>query len=75
MMQNNVTDSVSELGNKLSLSFVKNNGQEDARAHFTTNHKGRRLFFSSERITSVELEPVDEPVQGPEYLTKLPIES
>lgn len=43
---------------KIPLFFVKNNGQEDARAYFTADHKDHRLFFSSDRITVVELEPV-----------------
>lgn len=50
---------------KLPLSFVKNNGQEDQRAHFTTNYKDRRFFFSSDRIISVELEPIEDQVQEP----------
>ena len=61
-MQNVVTDPMSKYQTKLPLSFVKNSGQEDSRAHFTTNYKGRRFFFSSDRITSVELEPIDESV-------------
>lgn len=55
-MQNMIIDSNGYDKNKLPLSFVKNNGQEDQRAHFTTNYKGRRFFFSPDRITSVELE-------------------
>ena len=61
-MQSVVTDPMSKYQTKLPLSFVKNSGQEDSRAHFTTNYKGRRFFFSSDRITSVELEPIDETV-------------
>ena len=71
MMQNVVTDPMSKYQTKLPLSFVKNNGQEDSRALFTTNHKGRRHFFSSDRITLVELEPMEEP----DDLTELPTES
>jgi hypothetical protein len=51
---------------KLPLSFVKNNGQEDQRAHYTTNYKGRRFFFFSDRITTVELEPIEEQVPEPD---------
>ncbi len=65
-MQNMNTNPFNEYRAKLSGSFVKNNGQEDSRAHFTSNHKGRRLFFSSDRITSVELEPMEEPVPEPD---------
>lgn len=61
MIQKNVTDLVNDL--------------EDAKAHFSTNYKGRRFFFSSDRITSLELEPVDEPVLESDDLTELPIES
>ena len=55
-MQDMMIDTNGYEKNKLPLFFVKNNGQEDQRAHFTTNYKGRRFFFSSDRITSVELE-------------------
>ncbi|GLB27680.1 hypothetical protein LXJ15735_39210 [Lacrimispora xylanolytica] len=64
-MQNHLNDSMLINKTKLPLSFVKNNGQEDQRAHFTTNYKGRRFFFSSDRITSVELEPIGEQVPEP----------
>ncbi|WAJ23700.1 SBBP repeat-containing protein [Lacrimispora xylanolytica] len=74
-MQNIVTNPYNEYRTKLPLSFVKNNGQEDIRAHFSTNYKGRRFFFSSDRITSVELEPVDEPIQEPDDLIESPIPS
>lgn len=62
MMQNMIINSNSYDKNKLPLSFVKNNGQEDQRAHFTTNYKGRGFFFSPDRITLVELEPKEEQV-------------
>jgi hypothetical protein len=65
-MQNHLKDSVHLNKCKLPLSFVKNNGQEDQRANFTTNFKGRRFFFSSDRITSVELEPIEEEVPEPD---------
>ncbi|GLB27679.1 hypothetical protein LXJ15735_39200 [Lacrimispora xylanolytica] len=65
-MQNHLKDSVHLNKCKLPLSFVKNNGQEDQRAYFTTNYKGRRFFFSSDRITSVELEPIEEEVPEPD---------
>ena len=65
-MQNMNTNPSNEYRAKLPGSFVKNNGQEDSRAHFTSNHKGRHLFFSSDRITSVELEPMEEPVPEPD---------
>ncbi|RKD34044.1 DUF7948 domain-containing protein [Lacrimispora algidixylanolytica] len=65
-MQNIVTHPMSKYQTKLPLSFVKNSGQEDSRAHFTTSYKGRRFFFSSDRITSVELEPIEEPVPEPD---------
>ena len=65
-MQNMNTNPSNEYRAKLPGSFVKNSGQEDSRAHFTSNHKGRRLFFSSDRITSVELEPMEEPVPEPD---------
>ena len=74
-MQNIVTNPLNEYKTKLPLSFIKNNGQEDSRAQFTTNHKGRRLFFSSDRITSVELEPMEEGLPEPDDLTGLPTES
>ena len=74
-MQNIVTNPYNEYRTKLPLSFIKNNGQEDTRAHFSTNYKGRRFFFSSDRITSVELEPEDEPIQEPNDLTESPIQS
>ena len=74
-MQNIVTNPFIEYRTKLPLSFIKNNGQEDTRAHFSTNYKGRRFFFSSDRITSVELEPVDEPIQEPDDLTESPMQS
>jgi hypothetical protein len=74
-MQNIVTNPFNEYKTKLPLSFIKNNGQEDSRAQFTTNHKGRRLFFSSDRITSVELEPMEEGLPEPDDLTGLPTES
>lgn len=67
-MQNHLKDSVHLNKCKLPLSFVKNNGQEDQRAHFTTNYKGRRFFFSSDRITSVELEPIEEEIPEPDQL-------
>lgn len=51
---------------KLPLSFVANNGQEDSRAHFTTSLKNRRIFFSSDRITLVELEPIEESIPEPD---------
>ena len=65
-MQKHLKDSDHLNKCKLPLSFVKNNGQEDQRAHFTTNYKGRRFFFSSDRITSVELEPIEEEVPEPD---------
>ncbi len=65
-MQNHLKDSINLNKCKLPLSFVKNNGQEDQRAHFTTNYKGRRFFFSSDRITSVELEPIEAEVPEPD---------
>ena len=74
-MQNIVTNPLNEYRTKLPLSFIKNNGQEDSRALFTTNHKGRRLFFSSDRITSVELEPIEEALPEPNDLTELPTDS
>ncbi|WAJ23701.1 SBBP repeat-containing protein [Lacrimispora xylanolytica] len=74
-MQNIVTNSLNEYRTKLPLSFIKNNGQEDSRALFTTNHKGRRLFFSSDRITLVELEPIEEALPEPDDLPELPTES
>lgn len=74
-MQNIVTNPYNEYRTKLPLSFIKNNGQEDTRAHFSTNYKGRRFFFSSDRITSVELEPVDEPIQEQDNLTESPMQS
>ena len=74
-MQNIVTNPLNEDRIKLPLTFIKNNGQEDSRAQFTTNHKGRRLFFSSDRITSVELEPMEEPRKEMGDLTELPTES
>ena len=57
---------------KLPLTFIENKGQEDSKALFTTNHNGRRLFFSSDRITLVELEPMEEPRKKPVDLTELP---
>ena len=74
-MQNIVTNPFIEYRTKLPLSFIKNNGQEDTRAHFSTNYKGRRFFFSSDRITSVELEPVDEPIQEPDDLAESSMQS
>ena len=74
-MQNIVTNPFNEYRTKLPLTFIKNNGQEDSRTQFTTNHKGRRLFFSSDRITSVELEPIEEALPEPDDLTELPTES
>lgn len=74
-MQNIVTNSLNEYRTKLPLSFIENNGQEDSRALFTTNHKGRRLFFSSDRITLVELEPIEEALPEPDDLPELPTES
>ena len=65
-MRNHLNDSMLINKTKLPLSFIKNNGQEDQRAHFTTNYKGRRFFFSSDRITSVELEPIGEQVPEPD---------
>lgn len=44
---------------RMPFFFTKNSGQEDARAYFTADHKDHRLFFSSDRITVVELEPVE----------------
>ena len=70
-MQNIVTNPLNEDIIKLPLTFIKNYGQEDSRAQFTTNHKGRRLFFSSDRITSVELEPMEEPRKELSDLTEL----
>ena len=69
-MQNIITNRFNEYKTRLTLSFVKNNGQEDSRALFTTSHKGRRLFFSSDRITSVELEPIEEPLPESEDLQR-----
>ncbi|MBS5955558.1 MAG: SBBP repeat-containing protein [Clostridiales bacterium] len=54
---------------KLPLSFVKNNGQEDQRVYFTTDFYDRRFFYSSDRITVVELETVDKPVPQSIYLS------
>jgi hypothetical protein len=68
MMQNVVTNPVNKYQTKLPLSFIKNSGQEDIRAHFTTSYKGRRFFFSSDRITSVELEPIEKPLPESEDL-------
>ena len=51
---------------KLPLSFVANSGQEDSRAHFTTSLNKRRFFFSSDRITLVELEPKAESIPEPD---------
>lgn len=65
-MQNIITDSKPLDHIKLPHSFIKNNGQEDSRALFTTAFKGRRFFFSSDRITSVELEPIEEHLPEPE---------
>lgn len=65
-MQNIITDSKPLDQIKLPHSFIKNNGQEDSRALFTTAFKGRRFFFSSDRITSVELEPIEEHLPEPE---------
>ena len=65
IMQKQQKDSIHLNKSKLPLSFIKNNGQEDQRAHFTTNYKGRRFFFSSERITFVELEPLEKQVPEP----------
>jgi hypothetical protein len=65
-MQNIKTNSKPVDNIKLPHSFVKNNGQEDSRALFTTAFKGRRIFFSSDRITSVELEPIEEHLPEPE---------
>ena len=62
-MQNMMIDSNGYDNNKLPLSFVKNHGQEDQRAHFTTNYKGRRFFFSPDRITLVELELIEKQVR------------
>lgn len=70
-MQNIVTNPYNEYRTRLTLSFVKNNGQEDSRALFTTSHKGRRFFFSTDRITSVELEPIEEPPVNPEFYAGL----
>lgn len=74
-MQNVVTDPMSKYQTKLPLSFVKNNGQDDSRAHFTTNYKGRRFFFSTDRFTSVELEAMEEPIPEPNDFTEFPIQS
>ncbi|WP_051630038.1 DUF7948 domain-containing protein [Lacrimispora aerotolerans] len=65
-MQNINPNSLLTENIKLPHSFVKNNGQEDSRALFTTSFKGRRIFFSSDRITSVELEPIEEHIPEPE---------
>ncbi|MBS5955557.1 MAG: SBBP repeat-containing protein [Clostridiales bacterium] len=65
-MQNIITDSKPLDHIKLPHSFIKNNGQEDSRALFTTAFKDRRFFFSSDRITSVELEPIEEHLPEPE---------
>ncbi len=73
-MQNIVTNPFN-YETKLPLTFIKNNGQENSRALFTTNHKGRRLFFSSDRITLVELEPLEESRKEPNDLTVIPTES
>jgi hypothetical protein len=66
IMQKQPKDSIHLNKSKLPLSFIKNNGQEDQRAHFTTNYKGRRFFFSSDRITFVELEPLQKQVPEPD---------
>ena len=61
-MQNITADPLPLNKIKLPLSFVANNGQEDSRAHFTTSLNKRRIFFSSDRITFVELEPIEESI-------------
>lgn len=61
-MQNIMADPLPLNKIKLPLSFVANNGQEDSRAHFTTSLKNQRIFFSSDRITLVELEPIEESI-------------
>ncbi|WP_026893419.1 DUF7948 domain-containing protein [Lacrimispora aerotolerans] len=61
-MQNIMADPLPLNKIKLPLSFVANNGQEDSRAHFTTNLNKRRIFFSSDRITLVELEAIEESI-------------
>ncbi|WP_051630036.1 DUF7948 domain-containing protein [Lacrimispora aerotolerans] len=65
-MQNIMTDPLLLNKIKLPLSFVANNGQEDSRAHFSTSIKNRRIFFSSDRITLVELEPIEESFPEPD---------
>lgn len=54
-MQNIMANSLSINKMKLPLSFVANNGQEESRAHFTSSLKNQRIFFSSDRISSIQL--------------------
>ncbi len=65
-MQNIMADPLPLNKIKLPLSFVANNGQEDSRALFTTSLKNQRIFFSSDRITLVELEAIEESIPEPE---------
>lgn len=60
-MTNLSTHSAANNKVKLPLSFIKNQGQEDDRSHFSTNVQGRKVFCSSDRITLVELEQVNLP--------------
>jgi hypothetical protein len=62
IMQNIMADPLPLNKIKLPLSFVANNGQEDSRAHFTTSLKNQRIFFSSDRITLVELEAIEDSI-------------
>ncbi|WP_460648071.1 hypothetical protein [Lacrimispora xylanolytica] len=54
-MQNIMANSLPLKKMKLPFSFVANNGQEDFRAHFTSSLKNQRIFFSSDRISSIRL--------------------
>ena len=65
-MQNFMADPLPLNKIKLPLSFVANKGQEDSRAHFTTSLNKRRIFFSSDRITLVELEAIEASLPEPE---------
>ena len=69
-MANATTNSVADGKVRLPLSFIKNHGQEDARAYFTMSHKCRRLFFSSNRITMVELEPIEEDADSRRHIER-----
>ncbi|WP_101696981.1 hypothetical protein [Clostridium minihomine] len=55
------TNSILNNRTRLPILFIKNQGQEDERAYFSTHVQGRKGFFSSDRITLVELEQVGLP--------------